>query len=205
MIVKPTVSFLNRQPDVGLAGSVAGILLCMTGNPAYPAPSPSLPAVQTALDEFKSSITDAADGGRTLTARKNEKRKALVLLVRALACYVQAACNGNQPILLGSGFPTHKPRSPIGLLLAPKNLKISLGYLSGELDGSVAPVSGALTYNWRLTTTAQPDVVVQSEQTSAANVSFEGLTPGVIYQLKANAIGTAGVSDWTTPATQMVV
>jgi hypothetical protein len=205
MIVKPTVSFLNRQPDIGLAGRVAGILLCMTGNADYPAPSPSLPAVQTALDEFNAAIIDAADGGKTLTARKNSKRKALVLVVRALACYVQAACNGDYAMLVGSGFPTHKPRSPIGVLAAPTRLQVSLGFFSGELDASVAPVFGALTYNWRLTTAAQPDVVVQSKQTSAANVTFTGLTPGVIYNLQASALGTAGPGPWTGPIPKMVV
>jgi hypothetical protein len=82
---------------------------------------------------------------------------------------------------------------------------VSLGFLSGGLDGSVAPVFGALTYNWRLTTAAQPDVVVQAKQTSAASVAFTGLTPGVIYRLQANAVGTAGTSPWTGPVTQMVV
>jgi hypothetical protein len=205
MIVKPTVSFLNRQPDATLFVSVNTILLSMTGNADYPAPSPSLPVVQTALDEFNSAVTDAADGGKSLTARKNSKRKALVLLVRALACYVQAACNGDYTILLSSGFPTHKPRSPIGVLPAPAMLKLSLGFLSGELDGSVAPVFGALMYNWRLTTAAQPDVVVQAKQTSAANVTFSGLTPGVIYKLQANALGTAGPGPWAGPIPQMVV
>ncbi len=205
MIVKPTISFLNREPDSTLIMSVGGILLCMNGNPDYAAPVPSLSVVQSALDEFSVSITDAADGGRTLTARKNGKRKALVLLVRALACYVQATCNGNYAVLLGSGFPTHKPRSPIGFLPAPHKLKVSLGYLSGELVGSVAPVAGAIMYNWRLTTAAQPDVVVQAKQTTAARVAFAGLTPGVIYQLQANAVGTAGPSPWAGGAAQMVV
>lgn len=205
MIIKPTVSFLNRQTDITLAGSVAGILFCMNGNPDYPAPSPSLPVVQTALNEFNSAIIDAADGGKTLTAHKNSKRKALVLLVRALACYVQATCNGDYEALVGSGFPTHQPRSPIGVLPMPARLKVSLGFFSGELDGSVAPVFGALMYNWRLTTAAQPDVVVQAKQTSAANVTFTGLTPGVIYQLQANAIGTAGPGPQTGKITQMVV
>lgn len=205
MIVKPTVSFLNRQPDTSLVISVGSILVSMTDNPAYPSPTPALPAVQTALDDFKSAITDAADGGRTLTARKNTKRKALIVLVRALACYVQATCNGDYAVLVGSGFPTHKARAPIGVLSTPLRLQLSLGYLTGQLDAAVSPVFGALMYNWRLTIAAQPEVVLQTKQTSAANVAFDGLTPGVIYQLKANAVGTAGPSPWTGNATQMVV
>jgi hypothetical protein len=51
----------------------------------------------------------------------------------------------------------------------------------------------------------QPDVVVQSKQTSAANVTFSGLTPGVIYKLQANAVGTAGTGPWTGSISKMVV
>ena len=205
MIVKPTVSFMNRQPDNALAIRVGSILLCMTGNANYPAPSPSLPVVQAALDEFFTSITDAMDGGKTLTAAKNSKRKALVLLVRTLACYVQVACNGDYAVLLGSGFPAHKQRLPIGTLPVPKKFDVFLTRASGELNASVAPVFGALMYNWRLTTAAQPDVVLQTKQTSAANVTFTGLTPGVIYKLQANAVGTAGSGPWTNSVTQMVI
>ncbi len=77
--------------------------------------------------------------------------------------------------------------------------------MTGQLDASVAPLFGALTYNWRLTTAAQPDVVLQIKQTTAASVTFSGLTPGVIYSLQANGVGSAGPGPWTGRAVQMVV
>jgi hypothetical protein len=42
-------------------------------------------------------------------------------------------------------------------------------------------------------------------QSSAANTTFAGPTPGVTYLVAANAIGTAGPSDWTHALAQMVV
>jgi hypothetical protein len=205
MIVKPTVSFLNRETDSQLIFSVRVIISSLTGNADYPAPSPSLPVMQAAADDFQSAIAAAADGGKALTSQKNQKRKALVVLVRALACYVQATCNGDYTVLLRSGFPAHKSRAPIGTLTAPSKLRVFLGSLTGQLDASVAPLFGALTYNWRLTTAAQPDVLVQTKQTSAASVTFSGLTPGVIYSLQANGVGSAGPGPWIGPAARMVV
>jgi hypothetical protein len=206
MIVKPTISFLNRAADPDLLAKVRAILAAMNGNINYPSPNPSLPAVQAACDEFSDALAAAGDGGKSLTSLKNQKRKALVPLVRALAFYVQVTCNGDYTMLLTSGFPTHQTvRLPTGALPMPEELKVSLGLYTGQLDGKVAPVAGALIYGWRLTTAAQPDVIVQSKQGSAANVTFAGLTPGVIYRLEANCIGTAGTSAWTGPAMQMVV
>jgi hypothetical protein len=126
--------------------------------------------------------------------------------MRQLASYVQVACKGDLAVLLSSGFPIQKPqRSPIGVLPAPAGLTVTLGNRSGELDASAAPVPGAAIYNWRVTTAAAPNVVVQTAQTTAASNTFEGLTPGVVYNVQVNAVGSAGPSDWSDPVPQMVV
>ncbi len=205
MIVKPTTSFLNRDKDANLIARVRVIMAAMTGNDNYPDPAPTLAVVETALNEFATAVIEADDGGKALTCRKNDKRKALVLLIRALACYVTAACNGDYAVLLTSGFPTHKPtHSRVGQLKAPAMLTITLGLHSGELDASVAPVPGALLYTWRVTT-GPTRAVVKTSQSSATYTTFAGLTPGVIYFVEANVVGTAGPSNWTGPISQMVV
>ena len=160
----------------------------------------------TALDDFTTSLANAAGGGITLTAIKNDKRTALVVLLRELASYVQVACKGDLTILLSSNFPIQKPvRNPIGVLPAPVNVTLSLGALSGELDAVMPPVFGAAIYNWRVATAAQPGMVLQTAQTTAASNTFAGLTPGVTYNVEANAVGAAGPSDWSDPASQMAV
>jgi hypothetical protein len=205
MIVKPAISFLNRDSDPNVLLRARVIMAGMTGNPNYPAPTPGLDVVGTAVDEFATAMANAADGGKSLTSAKNNKRKALAILIRALACYVAAACNGDYTVLLSSGFPTHKTaRSPIGNLPKPVRVIVTLGFYSGELDASVEPVSGALLYSWRVTT-GPSRTVVQTKQTSATSTTFAGLTPGVIYFVEANVVGTAGPSDWTGPASRMVV
>jgi hypothetical protein len=206
MIVKPTISFLHRDTDSELNVQVGAIITGVTGNINYPTPTPTLPVMTTAWKEFATAVSNAADGGRTLTAIKNDKRKALAILVRALAGYVQVACQGDLTILLSSGFPIHKPtRSPVGVAPAPGNLTVTLGARSGELDASAPPIPGAAIYNWRVTTATQPGTVVQSAQTTAASTTFGNLTPGVVYNIEANAVSTAGPSDWSNPVSQMVV
>ena len=110
MIVKPSVSFLNTDSDALLITDTGSIITALTGNASYPTPSPTLAVVQAALDEFVTAVADAANGGVALTATKNDKRAALVWLLRELASYVHVACKGDLTVLLTSGFPIQKPR-----------------------------------------------------------------------------------------------
>ncbi len=206
MIVKPSVSFLNNDNDPQLVTDTETIVTALTGNTSYTTPKPTLAAVTTAKVAFVTAMADAADGGITLTAIKNDQRAALVALLRQLASYVQVTCNGDLTVLLSSGFPIQKPqRNPIGVLPAPAGLTVSFGVRSGELVVIAAPLVGAAIYNWRVTTAVAPNVVLQSVQTTAARNLFTGLTPGVVYQIEANAVGSAGPSDWSEPVAQMAV
>jgi hypothetical protein len=206
MVVKPSISFLTNDNDALLITDTQTIITSLTGNASYPTPDPTLAAVTTALNDFTTALANAADGGVTLTSIKNDKRAALVALLRDLANYVQVACNGDLTVLLSSGFPIQKPqRNPIGVLPAPVNLTVNLGSLTGELDAVVPPVFGASVYNWRLTATNAPTVIVQTAQTTGGRTTFSGLTPGVAYTAQVNAVGAAGPSDWSNPVSKMAV
>jgi len=206
MIVKPSISFLTTDSDPQLIVDIGAIIAAMTGNPNYPTPLPPLANVTTSLNAFSDAEKAAVGGGVVLTSIKKDRRAAVVVLVRELASYVQVACKGDLTVLLSSGFPIQKPqRNPIGVLPPPSNLTVTLGAHSGELDAAVQPVFGAAVYNWRISTAAAPSVVLQSAQTTAASNSFTGLTPGVVYNVEANAVGAAGPSDWSAPVPQMAV
>lgn len=206
MIIKPSISFLTNDSDAQLLTSTSGILTALTGNPGYATPAPTLAVVTSARDEFAAAMADAIHGGVVLTATKNEKRAALVALLRQLASYVQVTCNGDMAVLLSSGFPIQKPtRQPVGVLPPPANLTVTFGARSGELRAVASPVVGAAIYNWRLSTAANPSVEIQSAQTTAASKTFTGLTPGVVYNAVVNVVGSAGPSNWSEPVPSIVV
>src|SRR5674476_112866 len=81
MVTKPSIQFLNYDSDALLIPDTGGILTGMTGNPHYLTPSPALAPVQTALDEFITSVSDAVNGGVTLTSIKKDKRVVLSALI----------------------------------------------------------------------------------------------------------------------------
>jgi hypothetical protein len=48
-------------------------------------------------------------------------------------------------------------------------------------------------------------MILQNVQTTAASAIISGLTPGVSYNVEANAVGAAGPGDWTDPGNQFAV
>lgn len=206
MIIKPSITFLNTESDSQVVTKTQTILQSLSDNTTiYPIPNPTVPVLKASLDKFINAIAAAVDGGTALTLAKNTARAELVALLRTLASYVQVACKGEMENLLLSGFPVQKPnRSPIGVLPPPTIMTINLGARSGELTVKAVALTGAAIYNWRLTATGQT-APAQTAQTTAASTLFTDLTPGVVYTVECNAVGSAGPSDWSQPASQMVV
>ena len=178
----------------------------MTNNPKYPTPSPALAVVQTAFDSYKVAAADAVQGGKQNTAIRDARRGELVSLLRQLASYVSATANGDLEALMSSGFPIQKPsRTPIGPLPAPEAPVLSQGPMTGNLVAVAPPVYGASSYNWSIALASAPDTDVQTAQTTGARASFIGLIAGQIYLVSLNAVGAAGISDWSDSGSMMVV
>jgi hypothetical protein len=205
MNVKPAIGFLTKDGDPSFTDKVTTILEWMKNNPKYPTPSPTLAVVQTAFDAYKVASADAAQGGVGNTAIRNARRAELVSLLRQLANYISATANGDMETLLSSGFPTQKGApSPIGPLPAPNAPVVKQGPVSGSLTAVTAPVFGASVYNWRLALASAPTAFLQTKQSTGARFTFEGLTPGQVYSVELNAVGSAGTSDWSDVGSLMV-
>lgn len=206
MNIKPAISFLTKDGEASFTEKVSTILEHLKNNPNYPTPTPALPAVETAFAAYKVATAEAVQGGVENTAIRDAKRAELTGLLRQLASYVNGTANGDLPKLLSSGFPTQKPvRTPIGPLPAPGTPVVTQGAVTGALTASAPPVYGASSYNWNLALETAPEVTVQTAQTTGARAQFSGLTPGKVYLVSLNAVGAAGVSDWSDAGSLMVI
>ena len=62
----------------------------LTNNPAFPAPTVDLKAVQAAVDQLNVAlVAQAGGGGTTATAEKRNKQEALISLLRKLKHYAE--------------------------------------------------------------------------------------------------------------------
>ena len=199
MIVKTAIGFLTRDAAPAVATQVDIILDAMNvAKASYPSPSPTLEVVGTANAALWVAINEAAGGGREKSAIKRARLAELVSLIRQLAAYVTATANGDMAKLLSSGFPIQKPnRARIGELPTPATPKVTHGMLSGQADAVTPPVYGASSYNWRASKASAPNVYQVTLQTTSSRAKLDGFIPGELYNVEVNAVGAAGVSNWS--------
>lgn len=204
-IVKPAIGWLTKNGVPQLANDSSVVLQALADNAdIYKSPQPPLAEVQLGLDNLNAAQVATADGGPSATSLRNKCRLVHISNMRLLAAYVQANCGGSLTNLQLSGFPVQKPeRQPIGVLPAPQNLTVKQGPRNGTLTARANPVFGAASYTWTLTP-ATPGAAVQTLQTTAANCTFSNVTPGVSNTVAVNAVGAAGPSSWSQPATLIV-
>ncbi len=206
MIVKASIQWLTAMSDVSLAQNTNNVVEALTNNDNFLSPSPTLAVISMALSEFRVAMAEAAKGGKEATAIKNAKRAALISLLRSLASYLTVTSGGDITKLLSSKFPPQKPtRSKIGDLDQPESPYLQQGTLSGQIYASIAPIYGVYVYNWRIALKSAPTVYVQMAQTTGGRIIFEDLTPGQVYLVQVNAVGSAGPSDWSNSSELMAV
>jgi hypothetical protein len=205
MIVKVSLGFA-KLTDPQLVTKADRIINGLTGNAAFPTPSPSVASVQTSVTAFQDALAEAADGGRTKTALKNDARETLLTKLRTLALYVQVQCDNDLATLLSSGFDATKPPTPAGILPAPQNVTLTQGTLSGQLDLRAQPLTNAGSYEGQLTTDLnKQDGWETIGNFTAAKMTAQELTPGEKYWGRLRAIGAAGPGAWSDPVAAIAI
>jgi hypothetical protein len=164
----------------------------MTGNPNFPTPTPTLAALQAAIDDFATALSDAENGGSYDKAVKNQKRNALVDILHALGAYVLfTASNAADPLLVAksSGFHVAKTATPT-ILGSIKNIQLSDGINSGELAISFNSVVGAKAFVYQYTDDATlSETSWRIEVGTSRKVVLSGLEIGKKYFVRIIAIG----------------
>src|SRR6266850_6683598 len=117
----------NSASDQEIVATAAAVITGLTGNKVLANPPVEMAAVQAAHDQFVSAIGATATGGTLATADKNNKRAALVTLLRKLAHYVEDHCPDDPAVLLSSGFAPKNPSRAQSALDRPAILGVDNG------------------------------------------------------------------------------
>ena len=194
----------SAEELVTMAGAV---ITGLTGNPAFPAPTVDLKTVQAAANGLKAALAAQPHGGTAATAEKNNKREALITLLRKLKHYVEDSCENDLAVLLSSGFQAAASTRDRPPLANPSILSVDFGN-STELVMRVSPIARARCYEVQSAMAGAGSAPGSWQAaglfTNSRSMKIADLVPGTTYVFKVRAIGgSTGYSDWSNPVSRM--
>ena len=197
----------KKQSAEQLVTMAGAIVTGLTGNSSFPAPTVDIKAVQTAADDLNEALVAQAQGGPALTAEKNNKREALIGLLRRLKYYVEDNCGNDLAVLLSSGFQAAASTRNRLPLASPSIVSIDFGN-STELVLKVTRIERARCYEVRSAAVGAGNAPGPWQAaglfTNSRSMTITGLVPGTTYMFLVRAIGgSTGSSDWSNPVSHI--
>lgn len=178
----------------------------LQANPDFPSLSPSLAEIATKREALQQAITEAADGGRTATAKREQRRRDLKLAIDALAGDVISQAGDDAEKILGAGFFVRSfSRSKEGLP-TPLKLRARISEHVGEARLDWATTRGAALYVVEHNAVSPDDAGAwkQVAETTRIRQVVSGLTSAKEHWFRVRAIGTTGRSPWSDVARTLV-
>ncbi len=180
------------------------VVMKMTDNPVYPTPSPTLPEMKTAADEAEVAMQEASTGDRIKIAVRNVKNGILTQKLRDIVAYVQGNCGNSEANVISAGLRVRRTRTPVGMLLTPRNPRLGYTGMTGELLFQVNAVRNKLNYTIQQSETAEGPYVTIATSSSSRTV-LKGFTPAKQYWIRACANGTKGPGPFCPPVSAIAV
>jgi hypothetical protein len=204
--IKVWLNWVRSAPAVLLTRAHT-VYTGLNGNPGFPKPPFPLSDLRTEADHLQYSITEASNGGKRERAALKDQRQLVVNMLRELAHYVEANCNGDELLLRSSGFepaPTARVQKPP---LSGRIRSLRRGQNSGDVVVKLVDDMEAASYQLRWTVMpldGEPEVwdVIPVAYTRPATV-VKGLKPGVTYLFQARALIGSAYTDWGDPVTYL--
>jgi len=155
-------------------------------------------AILTAATTLETKYNAAQGGGKQQTAEMYQAQKALLELLRKQAMYVERIANGNETIILSSGFEASK--QPV--YAAIPDFMASNGEHSGEIQLKHQKVADAKSWVYQ----SSVDGVVWNQVGISVQSSYlvTGLTPITKYWFRCAYITLSGQSEWSNPVSEVV-
>lgn len=192
--------------DASLLVLVQGIHAALTGNTFFPTTNPTLPDFLLVINAYANALSDAQNRGKDEIAAKNARRFELEGTLFNLALDIMKTADGNEEMLVSSGFPLVKERQPKPPMGIPSIAKIEVSDISGELKVVQNKLPGALTFIYEYTEDPIVAGSVWAEKNSTRlREPFTGLTTGKRYWFRVKAYGTNNQVTVSEPLLSKIV
>jgi len=162
--------------------------------------TPDLPLTEldTRLEKLRVSYEAAQDGSRTERAVMYQDEELVDNSLRILSNYVDRIADGNEAIILSSGFHLSKQRGPIEKPI----LTATNGKLQGTADLKRKAVTGAKSYLWQFSVNGADWELAGAS--TAAKFTVTDLTSVMRYYFRVAAITSEGTMAYTDPVTLVI-
>ncbi len=184
-------------------GFYRNIIKRMTGNTSFPTPDVALATATTSIDDLQAAYLAAKDGSRIQIAIRNDKENLVDQLFRKLANYVDRMADGNDTIIISSGFEVSSlPGSTSKSELSAKN-----GSLSGTVKLVAKSIDGAKSYIWQY---VKDNLPVNGEgweiagYSTKASFEVENLDMASKYWFRVAGVTTKGTTDYSSAVMKVV-
>ena len=201
--VKLDLKGLSIPKKIAMARQV---VTSLTNNPNFTSPSPSLAEMTVFINDLETAYTEtqaARLAAQAKTSTQSEKEQELDKRLSRLGLYIEHASNGDQAIIQNVGLNVRSEAGKIGELSAPTDLSATAGDKDGEIDLQWDRVYGARSY---IIEYCQDPISVSGWKSGFAStkskIAITALTSGQKYWFRVAALGTAGQSAWSDPATR---
>jgi hypothetical protein len=134
-----------RFSIVGKIGFCRNVITIMTGNISFPNPEISLTDAKKLVDDLETAYLAAKDGSRTQASIMRDKEILVDDAFRKLANYVDRTADGNETMILSSGFNLSKKTNSY----SKPDLNIKNGNVSGNVKLTAKSIEGAKSYIWQ--------------------------------------------------------
>ncbi len=197
-----TIFDFTSHSDTQLDTRGDDVLTKMTGNAAFPTPSPALTVLEDHLTEYRVALVNAALGDRQQVEIKNQKRRQLERTLRALAMYVDPIADGDVSLILGAGFGVSENVGgrPGGARPKPVDVNVVPGrHGSGMAEVRVKRDRLARFNRFEYRPIGQTEWTVV--QTSRSRLKLEGLQPMSLHEFRVAYLGTDPTVTYSDVAT----
>lgn len=185
-----------------LLSRAQNILLAMTNNPAFPAPTPPLATVAGAIQELQLAETATLSRTKGAIATRNEKRIALVKVLQQLKSQVQATADlsveTSASVIESAGLVVRStPVRPV------RTFAVKHGAVSGSADLLTPAAARRASYEWQSSSDGGK-TWLSAPTTLQSRTTIPGFTPGATVAFRYRPVTKEGEGDWSQPASLIV-
>lgn len=196
----------TKYTDARLYSKANHIIGKMDGNPHFVAAQPLLTTLREATTTYISSLAKTQVGSKENTALKNQARAALIVVLKQIAAHVQTLSEGDETLILSSGYDVSKKWSTVGQLSKPTKFRLKQGSYKGSIFLMCDLIAGARFYQFEYTEDpVTPNSRWIIETSSKRKTTIDGLTSGKQYTFRVAGGGSHPSRIWSEEISSFVL